>query len=172
MHGTKGSLPAGESVEFDQALEALARILRSLGSHAFGLEEFSEEAIEKKFKQWAMHVLVGAQIPAENVEIHEPTIRRDWGPLTRFGNGHRQQEKTYVTRTLQDVRHVLWEFTNIVGRAIVEDQETNQKVSNHLAQLRTATEGDSFQEMKQAMFAVVQGINMLIDERTKRQQQR
>jgi hypothetical protein len=59
-----------------------------------------------------------------------------------------------------------------VGRAIVEDQETNQKVSNHLAQLRTATEGGSFQEMKQAMFAVVQGINMLIDERTKRQQQR
>jgi hypothetical protein len=172
MHGAKGSLPAGESVEFDQALEALARFLRSLGSHAFGLEEFSEEAIEKKFEQWAMHVLVGAQIPAENVEIHEPTIRRDWGPLTRFGNGHRQQEKTYVTRTLQDVRHVLWEFTNIVGRAIVEDQETNQKVSNHLAQLRTATEGGSFQEMKQAMFAVVQGINMLIDERTKRQQQR
>jgi predicted signal transduction protein with EAL and GGDEF domain len=73
-----------------------------------------------------------------------------------------------VTRNLQDVRHVLWEFTNIVGRAIVEDQETDQKVSNHLAQLRTATEGGSFQEVKQTLFAVVQGINMLIDERTKR----
>jgi len=170
--GANGLHAAGESVEYDRALESLARILRSLGRHAFGLEELSEEAIEKEFEQWAMHVLVGAQIPAENVEIHEPTIRRDWGALTRFVNGHRQQEKTYVTRNLQDVRYVLWEFTNIVGRAIIEDQETDQKVTNHLAQLRTATEGGSFQDVKQALFAVVQGINTLIDERKKRQQQR
>jgi hypothetical protein len=60
IHGAKGSLPAGESVEFDKALESLAWILRSLGRHAFGLDELSEEAIEKKFEQWAMHVLVGA----------------------------------------------------------------------------------------------------------------
>jgi hypothetical protein len=81
-----------------------------------------------------MHVLVDAQNPLGNVEIHEPTIRRDWSALTRFVNGHRQQEKAYVTRNLQDVRQVLWKFTNFVGRVIVEDQETDQKVSNHLAQ--------------------------------------
>jgi uncharacterized protein (DUF169 family) len=45
-----------------------------------------------------MHVLVDAQNPCGNVEIHEPTIRRDWSALTRFVNGHRQQEKAYVTR--------------------------------------------------------------------------
>jgi diguanylate cyclase (GGDEF)-like protein len=87
-------------------------------------------------------------------------------------NGHRQQEKTYVTRNLQDVRNVLWEFTNIVGHAIVEDQETDQKVTKHLSQLRTATEGGSFQDVKKALFAVVEGINTLIEERKKRQQQR
>jgi diguanylate cyclase len=172
-HDTKnGSHGEKASVEYDKAIESLARILRSLGRHAFELEQLSEESIEKEFEQWAMHVLVGAQIPAENVQVDEPTSRRDWGALTRFVNGHRQQEKTYVTRNLQDVRHVLWEFTNIVGRAIVEDQETDQKVTNHLAQLRTATEGGSFQDVKQALFAVVQGIHTLIDERKKRQQQR
>jgi diguanylate cyclase (GGDEF)-like protein len=165
---------AEASIEYDKALESLARILRSLGRHAFELEQISEEAIEKEFERWAMHVLVGAQISAEDAKKHEqePTPRRDWGALTRFVNGHRQQEKTYVTRNLQDVRNVLWEFTNIVGRAIVEDQETDQKVANHLTQLRTATEGGSFQDVKQALFAVVQGINTLIDERKKRQQQR
>lgn len=165
--------PADEaSVEYEKVLESLARILRSLGRHAFELEQLSEKAIEKEFEQWAMHVLVGAPIPGEDPEIHEPTIRRDWGALTRFVNGHRQQEKTYVTRNLQDVRNVLWEFTHIVGRAIVEDQETDQKVTNHLTQLRVATEGGSFQDVKQALFAVVQGINSLIEERKKRQQQR
>ena len=174
-HTVANGSPAAEaSVEYDKALESLARILRSLGRHAFELEQLSEEAIEKEFERWAMHVLVGAQISDEDQELlrHEPTARRDWGALTRFVNGHRQQEKTYVTRNLQDVRNVLWEFTNIVGRAIVEDQETDQKVTNHLNQLRTATEGGSFQEVKHALFAVVQGINTLIDERKKRQQQR
>lgn len=168
-------LPDAEaSVEYDKALESLARILRSLGRHAFELEQLSEEAIEKEFERWAMHVLVGAQISSEDVQLpgHEPTIRRDWGALTRFVNGHRQQEKTYVIRNLQDVRNVLWEFTNIVGRAIVEDQETDHKVTSHLEQLRTATEGGSFQDVKHALFAVVQGINTLIEERKKRQQQR
>ncbi|MDH4361674.1 MAG: GGDEF domain-containing protein [Nitrospirota bacterium] len=169
-----GSSGARASDEDDKALESLARILRSLGRHAFELEQLSEEAIEKEFERWAMHVLVGAQISTEDAELpgHEPTTRRDWGALTRFVNGHRQQEKTYVTRNLQDVRNVLWEFTNIVGRAIVEDQETDQKVTNHLTQLRTATEGGSFQDVKHALFAVVQGIHTLIDERKQRQQQR
>lgn len=170
--GANGSQAAGESVECDKALESLARILRSLGRHAFELEEHSEEEIEKEFERWAMHVLVGTQVSADDAGIPEPTIRRDWGALTRFVNGHRQQEKTYVTRNLQDMRNVLWEFTNIVGHAIVEDQETDQKVTKHLAQLRTATEGGSFQDVKQALFAVVEGINTLIDERKKRQQQR
>jgi hypothetical protein len=45
-------------------------------------------------------------------------------------------------------------------------------VINHLAQSRSATEGGSIQDVKQALYAVVQGINTLIDERKNRQQQR
>ena len=170
--GPNESHTTGESVEYDKVLEAMARILRSLGRHAFELDQLSEGAIEKEFERWAMHVLMGASISDAETELREPKIRRDWGALTQFVNGHRQQEKTYVTRNLQDVRNVLWEFTNIVGRAMVEDQETDQQVANHLAQLRTATEEGSFQEVKLALFAVVQGINTLIEDRKKRQQQR
>jgi hypothetical protein len=103
-----GSPAARASSEYDHALEALARILRSLGGHAFELEQLSEEAIEKEFELWAMHVLVGSRIHAEEGKRLEPSTRRDWGELTRFVNGHRQQEKTYVTRNLQDMRNVLW----------------------------------------------------------------
>ncbi|HSF08764.1 MAG TPA: GGDEF domain-containing protein [Nitrospirales bacterium] len=166
------SSATGASSEYDHALEALARILRSLGRHAFELDRLSEEAIEKEFEGWAMHVLVGARIPGEEEEKLEPSTRREWGSLSRFVNGHRQQEKTYVTRNLQDMRNVIWEFTHIVGRAIVEDQEVDEKVINHLAQLRSTTEGGSFQDVKQALCAVVQGISTLMDERKNRQQQR
>ena len=156
----------------DKALEALGRILRCLGRHSFDLEERSEEEIEKEFERWAMHILVGVAIRDEDVDVEEGPIRRDWGELTNFVNRHRQQEKNYVNRNLQDVRNVLWEFTNTVGRAIVEDQETDQQVDTYLGQLRAATEGGSFHEVKQALLSVVQGMNVVIDERKKRQQQR
>lgn len=156
----------------EKALESLARVLRSLGHHAFALEQLSEEAIEKEFERWALHVLVGTPIMDNDSETPEPTIRRDWGELTQFVNTHRQQEKHYVTRNLQDMRDVLWEFTNIVGRAIVEDQESDKKVENYLVQLRAATESGSFKDMKQALFAMVEGIHTVMDKRKQRQQQR
>jgi len=161
-----------EAEEHDKALESLARVLRCLGRHAFELEQLSEEAIEKEFERWAMHVLVGSPTRDEDPDVEEGPIRRDWGELTKFVNRHRQQEKHYVDRNLQDVRNVLWEFTNTVGRAMVEDQQTDQQVENYLGQLRSATESGSFNEVKQALLSVVQGMNVVIDERKKRQQQR
>ncbi|MCA9421418.1 MAG: GGDEF domain-containing protein [Nitrospira sp.] len=158
--------------ESDKALESLARVLRCLGRHAFELDQLSEKEIEREFERWARHVLVGAQIDPDNTEKPEANYRRDWGALTQFVNGHRQQEKSYVTRNLQDMRNVLCEFTNIMGRAFVEDQETDQQVTNHLIQLRAATEGGSFEEVKQALLAVVEGISVLVDERKERQHQR
>ena len=158
--------------DFEKSLQAIARILRSLGRHAFDLEQRSEEDIEHEFEQWAKHVLVGTPVHEAPDEPEASTIRRDWGELTRFVNAHRQHEKHYVTRNLQDVRNVLWEFTSSVGRAIVEDQNTDRAIDGYLVQLRTATEGGSFSEVKEALMGVVQGINTLIDERKKRQQQR
>ncbi|UCH91597.1 MAG: GGDEF domain-containing protein [Nitrospirota bacterium] len=174
MKAQKTSEPNGtnETEDYDKALESLGRVLRCLGRHSFDLEELSEEEIEKKFERWAMHVLVGVSVRDEDPEVDDGPIRRDWGELAKFVNRHRQQEKTYVDRNLQDMRNVLWEFTNTVGRAIVEDQETDQQVDNYLGQLRAATEGGSFREVKQALLGVVQGMNALVDERKKRQQQR
>ncbi|WP_447965107.1 diguanylate cyclase [Nitrospira sp. Ecomares 2.1] len=165
------SRPTGESGESDKAAETLARVLRCLGRHAIELDHLSEEEIEKEFERWARHVLVGAQI-GDGTKNRDASPRRDWGALTQFVNGHRQQEKSYVTRNLQDMRNVLCEFTNIMGRTFVEDQETDQQVSNHLGQLRTAIEDGSLQDVKQALLAVVEGISALVDERKERQQQR
>lgn len=160
------------AVDCDQALEPLARVLRSMGRHAFDLEELSEEDIHKEFERWAMHVLVGSSMREEDSDSEKGTNRRDWGGLTTFVNRHRQHEKLYVERNLQDVRNVLWEFTNTVGRAIVEDQEADQQVDDYIGQLRVATEGGSFSEVKEALLAVVQGMSTVVDERKKRQQER
>lgn len=158
--------------EGEKALESLARILRSLGRHSFDLEQMTQETIEKEFERWAMHVLVGSVIRADQIEQPETELRRDWGAVTRFVNGHRQQEKQYVEKNLQDIREVLWEFTRTVGRAVVEDQETDRQVETCLVQLRTVAEKGSFTEIKEAVLSAVQGINLVVNERKQRQAQR
>ncbi len=163
---------AGATEEFDKAIESLARVLRCLGRHSFELEQQTEEDIEKEFERWAMHILVGASLHDEDSESEDGTLRRDWGELTKFVNRHRQQEKNYVDRNLQDVRNVLWEFTSTVGRAIIEDKESDQQVDSYLGQLRAATEAGSFNEVKEALLAVVQGMNAVVDERKRRHQER
>ena len=163
---------ASEAGGHDESLEPLARVLRCLGRHSIELEQLSEKEIEREFERWAMHVLVGASMRDEDVASEGGRIRRDWGGLINFVNTHRQQEKQYVDRNLQDVRNVLWEFTNTVGQSTAEDQQTDQQLENHLGQLRAATESGSFSEVKQAMLSVVQEMNVAIDERKNRQQQR
>jgi len=174
MKGTTQSKTNGaaEVEDYEKAIESLGRILRCLGRHSFDLEERSEEEIEKAFERWALHVLVGAPLRDEEAKVEGESVRRDWGELTKFVNHHRQQEKKYVNRNLQDVRNVLWEFTNTMGRAIVEDQESDQQMDDYLVQMRTATEGGTFSEVKQALLSVGQGMNTVIDERKKRQKQR
>ncbi|MDR4494578.1 MAG: diguanylate cyclase [Nitrospirales bacterium] len=164
-------MPETESTA-DKALESLARILRVFGRHAFELEDLKAEAIEKEFERWAMHVLVGTVNPNEANENTGRTIRRDWGELARFVNIHRQKERQYVTKNLQDVREVLWEFTRNMGQAVIEDQETDQKVSQYLTRLQEVTVKSSFAEMKQALLSAVQSIKGLVDERKQRQDRR
>ena len=170
--GSERSVEIPVNSQLDKALESLARILRVLGRQAFELEELSEETIEKDFERWAMHVLVGTSMPEEAQGLQGATVRRDWGELARFVSAHRQKEKQYVTKNLQDMREVLWEFTRTMGKAVVEDQETDEKVSAYLSQLQDVTENGSFAEMKQALSSAVQGLKSLVQERKQRQDQR
>ena len=169
---SSGSVSDPAEDQGEKALESLARILRVLGRHAFELEELSAEAVEKEFEQWAMHVLVGTSNPRDVQAKQTANVRRDWGELAHFVNSHRQKEKQFVTKNLQDVREVLCEFTRTMGQAVMEDQETDHQVSQYLTQLQNVTEKGSFTEVKQALLTVVEGIKSLVDERKQRQEQR
>lgn len=160
-----GALSSGLDRQGEQALEALARILRTLGRHAFDLDQRSPADIEKEFERWAMHVLVGSEVREGQPESPDLTLRREWSELTRFVDGHRREEKQHVEKQLRDVREVLWEFTRTMGRAVVEDQETDHQMEMYLSRLREASENGSLPAVKRAVLSAVQGINALVEER-------
>jgi diguanylate cyclase len=167
----RGSIQGGSDRQGEQALESLARILRTLGRHAFDLDQRSPADIEKEFERWAMHVLVGSEVREGQTESPDLALRRDWVELTRFVDGHRREEKQHVEKQLQDVRDVLWEFTRTMGRSVVEDQETDHQVETCLTRLREVSEKGTLPELKRAVLSAVQGITALVEERQRRHAQ-
>ena len=153
--------------------EALARILRVFGRHAFDLDQVNAEDIEKIFEHWAMHVLVGTPVVQEQDEqVQGVDGQRDWGGLSQFVNSHRQHEAKYVTHSLQDLRDVLWTFTYTIGRAVAEDQAHDRHMTDQLSVLKVAAESNSPEEMKKALRSGVEVIGKLVDNRSQHQQAR
>ena len=156
--------------EAEPAAETLAKVMRLLGRHSFDLDKIEAQDIEKEFERWAMHVLVGATV----VEDDEPLAdgRRDWGGLNRFVNTHRQHEKQYVTESLGDLRDVILTFTQTIGRAVLEDQETDRQMADQIGGLEAASESSSVEEMKRALLEAAHSISHLLEERKQHQQAR
>ncbi len=152
----------------DEVPAALAKVMRLLGRHSFDLDHLASEDIEKEFERWAMHILVGASVSQGGDPLTDG--RRDWGGLNRFVNTHRQHEKKYVTESLGDLRDVLLTFTQTIGKAVIEDQETDRHMVEHIGGLQNASEASSAEEMKQALLMAVDGLSQLLEERKQRQQ--
>ncbi len=167
-NGSVNEQPAASRQEQgEQGTEALAKVMRVLGRHSFDLDHLEAKDIEKEFERWAMHVLVGSSVADDAEPLTDG--RRDWGGLNRFMNTHRQHEKKYVTESLGDLRDVLLTFTQTIGRAVIEDQETDRQMVDHIGGLQAATEKNSAEDMKRALLKTVHALSQLIEERKERQ---
>ncbi len=152
----------------EPAPEALAKVMRVFGRYSFDLDHLEAADIEKEFERWAMHVLVGSTVSEDGEPL--PGGRRDWGGLNRFVNTHRQHEKKYVAESLGDLRDVLLTFTQTIGKAVIEDQEADRHMVEHIGGLRNASEASSAEDMKRALLTAVGGISQLLEDRKQRQQ--
>ena len=156
--------------ETEPAAETLAKVMRLLGRHSFDLDQMEAHDIEKEFERWARHVLVGATVAEDDEPLADG--RRDWGGLNRFVNTHRQHEKRYVTESLGDLRDVILTFTQTIGRAVLEDQETDRQMADQIGGLEAASESSSVEEMKRALLEAAHSISHLLEERKQHQQAR
>ena len=80
----------------DEALDAFARVIRSLGQHAFDLEHESSITFSQVCEAWVRHLLILAPPPTDGVPQPDgDTPRygeaRDWASAVRFIETRRQR---------------------------------------------------------------------------------
>lgn len=161
------SLTSGDSV-----LDTAASLLRILGKYAFDLDQYDAKTINDLCEQWARHVLVAAPHPgAERGKAVAGEITdRNWQGLRDFVTQLRQQEKAYVTSNFKEIRHVLGDFIDTLGKVIVEGQEDQTEISNRLNRLRTVVESNApLDAVKREAVQAINAIGHIAEERQRTQ---
>lgn len=162
---------SASEAELERATDTIAAFLRVFGKYAFDLEKIDAKTVNEICEKWARHILIGAPRPGDREgEITPVQTRRDWAGARLFVTQHRRSEGEYVTKTLRDLREVIWSFVHHLSRAFIEDQSVDGRVMEQLNQLRTAVTGNSLEQLKRAALAAVSVIEQTVEERKQRQQ--
>ncbi len=158
-------------VSGDPALDAVAGLLRILGKYAFDLEQFNAQTISDLCEQWARHVLIATPYPGAEPGAGAGGIaERNWQGLRDFVTQLRQQEHAYVTRNFKEIRHVLGDFIDTLGKVIVENQEDQAKIADQLNRLRTVVESNApLETIKREAMRVIGTIGHIAEERQRTQ---
>jgi diguanylate cyclase (GGDEF)-like protein len=153
----------------DSALDASAGLLRILGKYAFDLDQYSAQTINELCEQWARHVLIATPYPGAergHADAAGAINERNWQGLRDFVTELRQRERTYVTSNFKEIRHVLGDFIDTLGRVIVEGQEDQTEIGDQLDRLRTVVEANtSLETIKREAMQVIGTIGHITEER-------
>jgi diguanylate cyclase len=154
----------------ERALETLAAVLRAQGAHAFDVEDEEADEIRQRFARWAEHVLVAAPLEGDKATKDEHgAVRRDWGSLRRLVTGHRKRESAFVTKTMTDLREVIWSFVASVTRAAAANHHEGGLARERLTHLRSALQGNDIVALRREATEAANAIEAVLDEQNQRQ---
>ncbi len=164
--------PPIPAVAGDAALDATGAIVRILGKHAFDLDHLSARTINEQCEQWARHILIATPYPgAEPSDIeHSSEAARNWQGLRDFITQLRRREHTFVTSNFKDMRQVLGDFIDTLGKVIVENEDDQAKIADRLNYLRNVIESNaSLDSIKREAMQVVGAIGRIVEVRQQTQ---
>ena len=152
----------------DSALDAAGSLLRTWGKHAFDLDQLDAQTIKDLCEKWARHILVGTPYPGADPDAPDTGRRadRNWPGLRDFATQLRKRENAYVTSSLKDIRQVLGDLVNSLGKALVEDQTDQAEIVNQINHLKGMIESNaSLDDIKREAMGVINAIRHIAESR-------
>ncbi len=171
--GTTSTVPGhSPEVELEHALDTLAGVFRALGRNAFDLPEVEGKTTSDTCERWATHLLVRSPVPDgpwDQGDISQRSSRREFVAALHYASQLRKTEHSFITKSLQDLRHAIWAFVHSLNQTLSSDGDANGRVKTHLSRLHEAARGTSTEDLKREAITAAHAIGEIIEER-KRQQ--
>ncbi len=169
MQAAQASQAAGDEHELDRALDALARIVRSYGQHAFDTDLVDAEALRQDCESWASRLLVGERQRQPDTESR-PHFRRDYAAVQRFFDDHRSYESQYVTRGMSNLREAVQSFARCISTTLQEDRAADETVGARLGRLVGAFHTNDNTAIRREAEAVAETLEAVMQQRREREQ--
>jgi hypothetical protein len=168
--GTYRAPVPSADLELDRSLEAMADVLRALGTHSFDVGDTPASRIATTFEAWASHVLVLGPAPGEEADGEPRPERRarDWTSLSRFVRKHRQEEHEHVLETAAHMRDAMLTFVRCLGRASLEQGKTSRRLRTRVDRLRASIESNSLEELKENALGLAETVTQALEEQERR----
>jgi diguanylate cyclase (GGDEF)-like protein len=152
----------------DPALDATGALLRIWGRYAFDLDQLNAQTIKELCEKWARHILVVAPYPGADPDAVDTARRadRNWLGLEEFATQLRKRESAYVTGSLKDIRQVLGELINTLGKVLDQDEEEQTEIVDQLNYLKSVIESNaSLDAIKREAMQVISAIGRIAESR-------
>lgn len=152
----------------DPALDATGELLRIWGKYAFDLDQLSAQTIKELCQKWARHVLVAAPCPGADPDAVDAGRQadRNWLGLREFATQLRKRESAYVTGSLKDIRQVLGDLINTLGKVLNQDEEEQTEIVDQLNYLKSVIESNaSLDDIKREAIQVINAIGCIAESR-------
>jgi diguanylate cyclase (GGDEF)-like protein len=164
---TRGDLnsdPVGEA-----ALDTAVAILRAFGRHAFEIAGTDMATFRRLCDAWGQHLAIGAEHPeAGTGDTAIGRRERDFAGARRFFVKRRQDEATFLAKSLGDLREVIADLTERFANSLDNDQETSRQVGDQVVRLRSAADQTSMEIVRQEVVSVADLLTNLIDQHSQR----
>lgn len=142
--------------------------LRSFGRYAFEIAGVEVATFSRQCEAWASHLAIGAPHPnATGAEANAPARTRDWAGARRFVARRREDESTYISTSVSNLREVIADLTERLATTLIEDRASDRTLSEQVARLRAASALDSVEALRQEVSSVTGLLERLAEERNR-----
>ena len=151
----------------DKALDAVIAMLRHYGKHAFDTDTVDATLVASRCDDWAKRISLGDSRRDEPGGAPGPF--RDWPGLLSFWREQRGAESEFVVRTLGSYREAILGFASCLGKAIVEERESDARLDERLGTLRLAIQSRDPERVLSEAEAVARAVRDVIEQRRRRE---
>ncbi|MCB0420019.1 MAG: GGDEF domain-containing protein [Bdellovibrionales bacterium] len=123
--------------ELSEERATLIYILDTLNKHLLEIDHHPVRKVRNSLDEYS-RLLLSSDASKLQKSLHR---------LREFFGRYRIDEYTYILKTFNDFRSIIWDFVEQISDAL-EDEEADQELQSHIDELRDAVEANSMEQLR------------------------
>lgn len=136
INGAKAPAPAAADLTEERA--TLLFLLDTFNKHLFEIEGHPVRKVRETLDMYAKEL-----VHPEGHKIEDVLFK-----IRQFFSSYRIDEYTYMQKTFEDFRHIIWEFVNQLSEDLSDERKEDVIVKSSLEHLKEAVESNSIDKLR------------------------